>query len=42
MRWLVALLVAAAAGSVAYSLGLGAEVAYIVRSVARHLIAYGL
>lgn len=42
VRWLVAIVVAAAVGSVAYSLGAGPEVAYIIRAVARHLIAYGL
>jgi hypothetical protein len=41
LRWLGALLVAAAAGSIAYSLGFGSEVAYVVRSVARHLALYG-
>jgi hypothetical protein len=41
MRWLLAIVVAAVAGSVAYSLGAGAEVAYVVRSIARHLVAYG-
>ncbi len=37
----MAIVVAAVAGSVAYALGLGAEVAYIVRSVVRHLVSYG-
>ncbi len=37
MRWLVAIVLAAVAGSIAYSLGAGPEVAYIVRSVTRHL-----
>ncbi|MEX2105928.1 MAG: hypothetical protein WD810_03415 [Solirubrobacterales bacterium] len=37
MRWLVAIVLAAAAGSVAYSLGAGPEVAYIIRSIVRHL-----
>jgi hypothetical protein len=42
VRWLVAIVVAAGVGSIAYSLGAGSEVVYIIRAVARHLIAYGL
>lgn len=38
MRWLVAIVVAAAVGSIAYSLGAGAEVVYILRAIARHLV----
>lgn len=38
MRWLLAIVVAAVVGSIAYSLGAGAEVVYILRSVARHLV----
>ncbi len=38
MRWLVAIVVAAAAGSIAYSAGAGPEVSYIVRSIARHVV----
>jgi len=38
VRWLVAIVAAAAAGSIAYSLGFGSEVAYIVRSITRHLV----
>jgi hypothetical protein len=37
VRWLFAIVAAAIAGSIAYSLGLGPEVAYVVRSVTRHL-----
>lgn len=37
MRWVFAIVVAAAAGSIAYSLGLGSEVAYVVRSIVRHV-----
>ncbi len=36
MRWVVAIVLAAAAGAVAYSLGAGPEVAYVARSVVRH------
>lgn len=36
MRWIVAIVLAAAAGGVAYSLGAGPEVAYVVRAVVRH------
>ncbi len=39
MRWIAAIVLAAAAGSLAYSLGLGSEVAYIVRAIVRHLVA---
>jgi hypothetical protein len=39
MRWLLPILVAAAVGSIAYSLGAGPEVVYVLRSIARH-IAY--
>lgn len=35
---MLAVVVAAVAGSIAYSLGAGAEVAYIVRAVVRHLV----
>lgn len=41
MRWIVAIVVAAGVGSVAYALGAGPEVTYIIRSIVRHLIAYG-
>jgi hypothetical protein len=41
MRWLVAIIVAAVVGSVAYGLGAGPEVAYVLRSIARHVIVYG-
>ena len=37
MRWIVVIVAAAVAGSVAYSLGAGPEVAYIVRAIVRHL-----
>jgi hypothetical protein len=37
MRWIFAIVLAAAAGSIAYTLGAGPEVAYIVRAVVRHL-----
>jgi hypothetical protein len=37
VRWIVAIVLAAAAGSIAYSLGAGPEVAYVVRSIVRHL-----
>ena len=37
MRWFLAIVLAAAAGSAAYALGLGSEVAYVVRAVVRHL-----
>lgn len=37
MRWIVAIILAAVAGSIAYSLGLGPEVSYIVRAIVRHL-----
>lgn len=42
MRWIVAIVLAAAAGSVAYAVGAGPEVAYIVRSIVRHVAAQGL
>ena len=35
-RWIFSIVVAAAAGGVAYSLGAGPEVAYVVRSIVRH------
>ena len=38
MRWLLAIIAAAAVSSIAYSLGLGPELAYILRSIARHLV----
>jgi hypothetical protein len=37
MRWLFAIIIAAVVGSVAYSLGAGPEVVYVLRSIARHL-----
>jgi hypothetical protein len=36
VRWILAIVLAAVAGGVAYSLGAGPEVAYVVRSVVRH------
>ena len=42
MRWLLAIVVAAIVGSLAYALGAGPEVAYVVRSVTRHLVGHGL
>jgi hypothetical protein len=36
MRWLVAIVLAALAGTGAYALGFGSEVAYVVRAVTRH------
>lgn len=39
MRWIIAIVVAAAVGSVAYSLGAAPELVYILRSIARHLAA---
>lgn len=39
MRYVVAVIVAAAAGSLAYSFGLGSEVAYVVRSITRHFLS---
>jgi hypothetical protein len=41
VRWIVAIVLAAVAGSVTYGLGAGAEVAYMVRSIVRHLAAQG-
>jgi hypothetical protein len=41
VRWIAGILVAAAVGALAYSLGAGPEVAYIVRAIARHLVVYG-
>jgi hypothetical protein len=38
MRWLIAIVIAAAVGSIAYSLGAGPEFVYILRSIARHLV----
>lgn len=37
MRWIVGIVLAAVAGSIAYSLGAGPEIAYIVRAITRHL-----
>jgi hypothetical protein len=42
VRWLVGILVAAGAGSLAYAVGFGSEVVYIIRTVVRHLAGYGL
>lgn len=39
MRWALPILVAAAVGSIAYALGAGPEVVYVLRSIARH-VAY--
>lgn len=39
MRWLLAIVVAALLGGVAYDLGLGAEVAYIVRAITRYVLS---
>jgi hypothetical protein len=36
VRWVVAIALAALAGSLAYALGAGSEVAYVVRAVVRH------
>jgi hypothetical protein len=36
MRWLLPILVAAAVGAIAYSLGAGPELVYVLRSIARH------
>jgi hypothetical protein len=41
VRWLLAIVVAAIVGSVAYSLGAGPEVTYVLRSIARHVAGYG-
>jgi hypothetical protein len=38
MRWLFAIVVAAVVGSIAYGLGAGPEVVYILRAIARHLV----
>jgi len=38
VRWLVAIVAAAVVGSIAYSIGLGPEVAYVLRSITRHLV----
>lgn len=38
MRWLLAIVVAAIVGSIAYSAGLAPELVYILRSIARHLV----
>jgi hypothetical protein len=40
MRWLVGIVAAAALGGVAYALGFGSEVAYVVRAVTRHVVGY--
>lgn len=37
MRWVFAIVAAAIAGSIAYALGAGPEVAYVVRAIVRHL-----
>lgn len=39
MRWLVAIVLAAIVGSLAYGVGLGPELVYILRSIARHLVS---
>jgi hypothetical protein len=41
VRWLLAILVAAAVGSAAYAAGLDPEFVYVLRSVARHLAGSG-
>jgi hypothetical protein len=41
MRWFLGVVLAAVAGAIAYSLGLGAEVAYVVRAIVRHFVGYG-
>jgi hypothetical protein len=38
MRWLVAIVVAAAAGYAVYAIGGGVELAYIARSIVRHVV----
>lgn len=40
MRWLLAIVLAAIAGSIAYTLGAGPEIAYIVRAIVRHLAGH--
>lgn len=38
MRWLLAIVLAAIVGSIAYSVGLGPELVYVLRSITRHLV----
>ena len=38
MRWLVSILIAAAIGYAIYAIGGGPELAYIGRSIARHVV----
>ena len=38
MRWLVAIVVAAAVGAIAHAAGVGSDFVYILRAVARHLV----
>jgi hypothetical protein len=40
-RWLLAVVVAAGVGAVAYAAGLPSPVVYILRAVARHLVGHG-
>lgn len=42
MRWIAAIVVAAAVGSLVYAIGGGSELVYIARSIARHLVGSGL
>lgn len=40
MRWIVGIILAAIAGTIAYAAGAGPEVAYVVRAIVRHIVGF--